>query len=443
MVGRSGWRRAAGRRWLLVMGGLAPVMALAGCTPESRGPGWGFSQGQSSRIEAPEPEPAPPAPRTVWPPKAIWVVRHAWASPEQIAQLMERCQAAGFNTVLFQVRGNGTVFYRSRIEPLAEEYPRGDPGFDPLAVACREAHRRGMALHAWVNVMPAWKGTQPPRRRAEITQTPHLRSGLAYMGQSRAQEGGQDARPPEHLWYTHPEWFWYDRNGRRQPLGNWYVSLNPCLPEVRAYLTSLFEELVRNYPVDGLHLDYVRFPTDEGPRGVDYPHDARTLALYKSATGKTPAQDRAAWSRWRTAQVTQVVREIRAMTRRVRPELKLTAACWADIQAARRDYFQDGPAWVNAGLVDLVFVMNYTAKTSVYRQRQEAWRRAVAPRPVAAGVGAYMHRGQATTLEQVRAARAWGGGLAIFSDQVLFATSQAASEWAAVLRPALLSPQPK
>ena len=432
MVGRWAWTASysgniqqltnAGRvaKWPVVTGlgalvcaGAVGLLALAGCTPESRrltGDGGRIQRFPPQHSQTPEPEPAPPDPRTVWPPKAIWVVRHAWSSPEQIAGLMEQCQAAGFNTVLFQVRGNGTAFYRSRIEPLAEEYRGRDPGFDPLEVACREAHRRGMALHAWVNVMPAWKGKEPPRS-------------------------------PEHLWYTHPEWFWYDRNGRRQPLGDWYVSLNPCLPEVRRYLVEVLQEIVCNYRVDGLHLDYVRFPTDEGPR-VDYPHDARTLALFKAATGKTPAQDRAAWSRWRTAQVTQVVRDARAMTRRVRPELKLTAACWADIQAARRDYFQDGPAWVNAGLVDLVFVMNYTANTTVYRQRQEAWRRAVTPRPVAAGGGAYMHRGPATPLEQIRAARAWGGGVAVFSDQFLFANPQRASEWTAVLRGALLSPQP-
>ncbi|GMU22055.1 MAG: hypothetical protein AMXMBFR13_21430 [Phycisphaerae bacterium] len=359
----------------------------------------------------PEPEPLPPDPRVVWPPKAVWVVRRAYRSPEQIATLMEDCRRAGFNTVLFQVRGNGTAFYRSKLEPLAEEFRAGDPGFDPLEIACREAHRRGMALHAWVNVMPAWRGPSPPR-------------------------------DPEQLYHRHPEWFWYDQHGDREPLHKWYVSLNPCLPEVRNYLVSVFEDLVSRYRVDGLHLDYIRFPSEEAPKGSDYPHDARTLWIFKQATGNTPQQDKAAWSRWRTEQVTQLVRDIRAMTRRVRPGLKLTAACWADIEGVRKNYFQDGPAWIRNHLVDLVLVMNYSANTNVFRQRQEAWQRAAAGRPVAAGVGVYLHDSNAVTAEQVRLARTWGGGLAVFSDQALF-TNARGQQRVDVIRPILTGPQPR
>jgi uncharacterized lipoprotein YddW (UPF0748 family) len=340
----------------------------------------------------------------------VWVVRHAYQSPGEIAALMDTCRSAGFNTVLFQVRGNGTAYYRSRIEPLAEDYRGRDPGFDPLTVACREAHRRGMALHAWVNVMPAWRGPQPPPW-------------------------------PEHVYNRHPEWFWYDQNGRRQPLG-WYVSLNPCLPEVRQYIVGVFEEIVRNYAVDGLHLDYIRFPSDESPKGADYPYDARTLELYAAATHKTPRQSKPAWTQWRVAQVNQLVREIRTMTRRARPGVKLTAACWADVDAARRDYFQDGATWTREGLVDLVFTMNYTTNTRAFRQRQEVWRRAVGSRPVGTGIQASQRPGDRATLDQVRLARAWGGGVAVFSNQIIFADPRTTGAWAAALRAELLAPQP-
>jgi uncharacterized lipoprotein YddW (UPF0748 family) len=407
MGGRWGWTGG----WLIAAA--AMLMGLGGCGPgahrgqDSLGPGAGK---HSWWPLADEPEPAAPDPRTVWPPKAIWVVRHAYQSPKEIAAVMETCRSAGFNTVLFQVRGNGTAYYRSRIEPFSEDYGGRDPGFDPLTVACREAHRRGMALHAWVNVIPAWRGQQPPPW-------------------------------PEHVYHRHPEWLWYDQNGRRQPLG-WYVSLNPCLPEVRQYLVGVFEEIVRNYAVDGLHLDYIRFPSEVSPRGADYPYDARTLRLYRAATGLTPRQNKASWIRWRTAQVTQLVRDIRAATRRARPDLKLTAAVWADMDGVRRDYFQDGAAWIREGLVDLAFTMNYTTGTWAFRQRQEVWRRAAGSRPVAVGIQAAQRPGDRTTLEQVRLGRAWGGGVAVFSDQIIFADPQRASAWAEALRPILLGPQP-
>ncbi|UCD29966.1 MAG: family 10 glycosylhydrolase, partial [Planctomycetota bacterium] len=280
----------------------------------------------------------------------------------------------------------------SSIEPFAYEYG-GDRGFDPLEVACREAHKRGMALHAWVSVMPAWRGEGPPR----------------------------DSR---QLYNAHPEWFWYDQKGRRQPLLQrgkaWYVSLNPCLPEVRSHLVKVFEEIVQKYPVDGLHLDYIRFPSEISPKGSDYPYDRKTLALYKKATGKSPQQDRTRWIRWRTEQVTQLVREIRGMMRRIRPKTKLTAACGADFDRYRRDHFQDGPIWLRGNLVDLVFVMNYCKDVETFRQRQEAWRRAAYGKPVAAGIGMYLHENDQVTIEQLKLAKKWGGGVALFSSNVLF-----------------------
>jgi uncharacterized lipoprotein YddW (UPF0748 family) len=254
--------------------------------------------------------------------------------------------------------------------------------------------------------MPAWRGKQPPS-------------------------------DPEQLYHTHPEWFWYDQHNRRQPLDDFYVSLNPCLPEVRRYLVDLFREIVEGYPVQGLHLDYIRFPIEESPKGSDYPRDAQTLALYRRASGRTPEQDAEGWSRWRRAQVTQLVRDIRAMMKQARPGAKLTAACAPDIAGARRRYFQDGSGWLHAGLLDLVFVMNYSADTKTYRLRQEAWRQAAGGRSVAPGIGVYMHKSNDVTLEQLRLAREWGHGFALFSDRALFGRSSSAGERLRAIQPLL------
>jgi uncharacterized lipoprotein YddW (UPF0748 family) len=382
------------------------LLPLGGCTPNGA---TGVTEPGPSRVETHAP---PPRPRNVWPPRAVWVVRQTYSSPGEIAALMDNCQQAGFNTVLFQVRGNATAFHRSRIEPPAEEFRGQDPGFDQLAVACEEAHRRGMALHAWVNVMPAWRGTAPPA----------------------------DSR---QIYNTRPDWFWYDQHGKRQPLIGrsgrpTYVSLNPCLPEVRQYLVSVFEEIVRNYPVDGLHLDYIRFPFDEAARGIDYPHDQKTLALYRQATGKRPQDDRARWSQWRTEQITQLVRDIRHMTSR-HPGTRLTVAGGADLADWRKHHFQDGPGWLRSNLVDLVFVMNYTADMQVYRRRQEEWRRAAPGRMIAPGLGVYMHADDQVTIDQLRLASQWGQGFAIFSSNSLFDASPRSNRRLQAIQPTLLT----
>jgi uncharacterized lipoprotein YddW (UPF0748 family) len=242
--------------------------------------------------------------------RAIWVTRWDYRSARDIAVIMENCRRAGFNTVLFQVRGNGTAFYRSKVEPWADELGGRDPGFDPLAVACREAHRRGLAIHAWVNVAPGWRGKAPPQNRRQ-------------------------------LYHARAEWFWRDESGRREPLG-WYSNLNLCWPEVRAYLAAVMHEIVARYPVEGLHMDYIRFPNEwnaaypAGARVPDYPRDPRTLGLFRQASHRTPDQAPAQWDAWRTQQVDETVREISRAVRKARPGVALTAAVGADPAVAKK-----------------------------------------------------------------------------------------------------------
>jgi uncharacterized lipoprotein YddW (UPF0748 family) len=268
-----------------------------------------------------------------------------------------------------------------------------------------------LALHTWVNVMPGWMGDYPPG-------------------------------DPNQLYIRHPQWFWYDQHGKRQPL-EWYSNLNPCWPEVRQYLVSVFQEIVQNYPVDGLHLDYIRFPRDKCPAGSDYPRDARTLALYRQETGKRPDQDKAAWIRWRTDQVTALVGDIHRMMKRVRPSARLTAACHPMLEQTRNLYHQDGLTWLRGNLVDLVFLMNYTPHTKLYQASQETWQKAAAGRPVAPGIAVSIppDRPDQANLDQLALARQWGNGFALFSNNALFGPSNEDRRRLRAILPLLLTMQ--
>jgi uncharacterized lipoprotein YddW (UPF0748 family) len=220
-----------------------------------------------------------------------------------------------------------------------------DPGFDPLEVAVAKARQRGVQLHAWVNVVPGWRGTKPPA-------------------------------DPNQIYNTHPEWFWYDQHGKRQALSSFYVSLNPCLPEVREYIVSVMKEIVANYDVDGIHMDYIRFPneppaTPQGS-GIDYPRDARTLALYREQTGLTPEEDAEAWNRWRTEQVTQLVADIHDMMRATRPRAALSASVGSNPEEGGR-YFRDEKAWVQRKLIDGAFPMNYKSDLATFKEGLASW----------------------------------------------------------------------
>ncbi len=329
-----------------------------------------------------------------YPVRAVWVVRETYDSPEEIAALMASIQEAGLNTVVYQVRGNATAWYRSKIEPFAYEYETGDPGFDPFAVACEEAHKRGLAIHAWANVMPAWRD--------------HLREG-------------KPPEDPDQLYNRHPDWLLVDDQGNPEPIPkSFYVNVNPCLPEVRQYLVSVMAEIVGNYPVDGLHLDYIRFVMDLVPKERDYPRDARTLELYRQATGLAPEDNPAAWAQWKRDQVTRLVREIRARVKKLRPEAQLTVAAAPNIERARSTYYQDASAWLSSGWVDAVYIMNYTPDTELYRERRHIWLQMAGGGVLVQGLGVYMHKDPATTIAQLALTEEWGEGFCLFSNNSLF-----------------------
>ena len=288
--------------------------------------------------------------------RAMWVTRFDYVTPHDIEKAAEACKLAGMNTMVFQVRGNATASYKSAYEPWSEKFQWADPGFDPLATAIQAAHSRGLKLQAWVNVVPAWWGTVAPT-------------------------------DPKHVWNARKEWLWYDQNGKLQPFTDkFYVSLNPCLPDVRRYIADVMRDLVARYDIDGLHLDYIRFPNDKVEAGVDYPRDARTVKLFRGETGKTPDQDKAAWNAWRTEQVTNLLREIRRQVRQEKPDVELSAAVGPEPERALAHHFQDVDTWVKDRLVDALYPMNYTKDPAVFQRRIDLWRGIAREIPVVMGL---------------------------------------------------------
>ena len=269
------------------------------------------------------------------------MARFHYRYPDDIRTIMRNCARDGFNTVLWQVRGEGTVLYPSRIEPWSAEYGYRDPGFDPLRLAVEEAHRNGLRIEPWVNVMPGWKGPKPPPVRSQ-------------------------------LWHAHPDWFLRDAAGARQPLGKFYVILNPCLPEVRHYIASVIEEIVANYDVDGVHLDYVRYAWETTPNARDfYPRDPTTLSVYRQQTGRHP---------------------------------------------------DDNPREC-AGLVNAVMPMAYSAQLDDFERYIGAYRQLGTTRRIVPGLGLYKHETAEQTGRQLGRCRGWGGDFALFSYDSLHATA--------------------
>ncbi len=194
--------------------------------------------------------------------RALWVNRWEFSTPDDIRRLADKAAAANFNALFFQVRGNADACYRSDLEPWMARLSGGvlgdDPGWDPLAVAVEEAHARGLELHAWVNVYPAWLGeTPPPPAEPE-----------PMFDRFNRLHGDQ--------------WLVWDRQQQPMQLNSNYLWSNPGHLAVQDHIAAVGYDIVSRYYVDGLHLDYVRYP------GWEYSRDPLTLEAVAQAQALEP-----------------------------------------------------------------------------------------------------------------------------------------------------------
>lgn len=322
----------------------------------------------------------------------LWVTRWDHRTEADVKRVVADAAGAGFDALVFQVRGAASTLFPSKLEPRAIEVEGAPADYDPLRIALDAARSRDLEVHAWINCVPSWWGTTPPS-------------------------------DPNHVYHTRPDWHWYDQAGKRQKLSErFYVSLNPCLPEVRAHIVAVCEELVTTYELDGLHLDYIRFPNEPPatPKGSvsDWPRDERTLTLYREASGLAPDEDLARWSAWRAEQVTELVRGIRTMLKERRPDIALSSAVGSVPDRARDEHFQDVEGWIEEGLLDLVLPMNYTSDPDLFAERSKLWKAWSTKVPVAMGVMA--NGDMQARVTEIRHAKSEFSALAVFGYHELF-----------------------
>jgi len=275
--------------------------------------------------------------------RALWVSRFEYASPEDLAEVMDRASEAGFNLVYLQVRGRADAFYRSSYEPWAANLTGvlgQDPGWDPLGTAVEEASRRGLEVHAWINAFPGWAGATPP-----------------------------PPSEPLHAFLEHPDWVMVDEGGEDMPYSGESRWMTPGHPGVRSRLAAVAADIARRYGVGGVHLDYIRYPSP------DYSFDVRSLRAYDSILALEPG---VGFDEVRRRFVTWAVEETRDSLDGVNPDLELSAAVWGIFQnklgwsAVSSGYetvLQDARAWDRLGIVDALVPMVYWPLAEAYGDR--------------------------------------------------------------------------
>ena len=354
--------------------------------------------------------------------RGLWVVRFSLSGPASVDAVVERADRAGFNTLLVQVRGRGDAVHASTLEPRTLVLAGQPDSFDPLERIIRQAHARGMAVHAWVNLNVVTDLTTLPTDARHLARAhPEALMVPRALARELAAVSPYDPRYPERLLA------WSRANSERVEglyAGPWSMPVRE-----RAVAVSL--ELAERYDLDGIHLDYMRFP------GPDFDYSAGALAAFRGwaaphlSTDRRRTLDRAAehdplawadrlpdlWSAFRREQITTLLEWIHFGVKARRPWMTISAAVVPDTAEARRDRLQDWPAWARAGLLDAVAPMAYAPDDRRFR-RQVAGALAAVPRPgpeLWAGIGSYL-AGLEGTLTKIAIARDLGAdGVVLFS----------------------------
>ncbi len=283
-----------------------------------------------------------------WPPKTY----NPEIQKKSLIEILDNLKSKNFNTIYFQVRSQGTVFYKSKYEPWSQ-YLTGKlgqaPDYDPLQFLIEEAHKRNLEVHAWLNMINIKSGDSP----LQFTEPPHI----ALMRSD-----------------------WVRKYNEQNSVSYWF---DPGLPDVRDYLKNLCVEIVENYDVDGIHLDYIRYP------GIDF-NDSLSYQIFGMSRSLVD---------FRRDNINQLVTEIYDTLTAIKPILKIGSApigIYENLSDARglegkNSVFQDAREWLKRKKHDYIVPQIYwdTKTNPKFESLVRDWMKNSFDRHVIIGIGAY------------------------------------------------------
>lgn len=275
--------------------------------------------------------------------RAVWLTTiggidwpHSYSTTTQKAELisiLDQLQQAGINTVLIQTRVRATTIFPTTTEPwdgCLTGHPGTSPGYDPLQMCIDECHRRGMECHAWIVTIPVgkWNGTGCKQLRQKYPTLIKKIGDEGYM--------------------------------------------NPEMPQTGDYLANFCAEVTRKYDVDGIHLDYIRYPE-----------------TWKIKVTRQQGRQ----------YITDIVTKINRAVKSLKPWIKLSCSPigkYDDLSRYRSSGWnanttvcQDAQGWLRDGLMDALFPMMYFQGNNFYPFAID-WHEHSYGRIVAPGLAVYM-----------------------------------------------------
>lgn len=267
-----------------------------------------------------------------WPKTYAHTPRTIEKQKQELCTLLDQLQKANMNTVLLQTRIRGTVIYPSQYEPwdgCVSGKPGSSPGYDPLQFAIEECHKRGMECHAWVVSVPV---------------------------------GRPNGTGPKNLKRRHPELL--------MKIGD-EMFMRPEKKATADYIANICREITHNYDIDGIHLDYIRYP--------------ETMKLNIS---RTQARQN----------ISLIVKTVHDAVKAEKPWVKMSCSpigkrndlnrYWSRGWNAEEKGCQDVERWMREGWMDQIYPMMYFKGDNFFPFAAD-WKERSHGKTVSAGLGIY------------------------------------------------------
>ena len=287
--------------------------------------------------------------------KFLWITADSMKDKESINEALYFAFDHDFDKVFVQCRFRGDAFYSSKLVPKNPSIQ--DRSFDPLDYAISIGHQLGLEVHAWMNTYILW-----------------TKSGKKKSAPNNLS----------HIYHTNKEWTESNIYGKSdsdidldqvQSLNWGGVYLSPNHPEVNNYLSLVFKEIIDNYNIDGLHLDYIRFQSDI------YGFNKEGIKVFKDRYGFDPLDIerniistvygweqseidsmKTLWNNFKIENINNLLINVKNIIENSEnKDIDFSAAVKPDYYLAKKKWSQDWMDWLDLELLDFVVLMNYAS----------------------------------------------------------------------------------
>lgn len=328
--------------------------------------------------------------------RAVWY-RATEKNDSEVKATVQKMKTLNINALYLETWYEGYCI-GSKVDVEGIDKHPNSANYDVLEAFIRIGHQEGIEVHAWVhNFFVGY----------------YYKDGRTYYNKSF-----DDYKDKYLVDINGKDYFYYTAND------NYFIFLNPNDRECRDLLLNIYEQLINNYDLDGLHLDYVRMPELNYGKD-DFGYNQDIIDAFAKETGiKTDprtfiknSEESRKWINFRCNIITSFVGEVYDMIRENNKDIWLSAALYPDLNMAKNDIFQDVSSIVNKGYLDEVFSMSYGVDNGSVMPSVQSYNKVTEGKAFySAGIAAFLETTEANFAKQLDNVFDYGAdGVSIFA----------------------------